>query len=668
MLSKYEKVVHFSKKCAIMIIVIATILSVSPHGFGCSFLAHADEGVTVVPPSVTVIGTTIKNSKDFFELGLEVDPGSFSFSTTGIVLGYDKSVITPVSWDEDGTEVTMGETSDWQHVAAIPAVAPTTIGGKHALSYAVQSSEETQEENSENPSGASEKSPAYLYLSSEATLPISSFSAESTGEGEDITNTLRTITVRFKYVGETDEDKALNKAKVVSGFENNTVVWLADDEVSALSPAGQVWVYDTGADAPLDLENATPADETNFYYTFDNDSSIGLKFGTCVTAAPKFKLVTDGDTANSGGSDPSKFAALVFFDWDESTLLGSVVVDGSASSDEINEQISTFTTTLLPPGFTLPTSADVDLEAGETLEGKLHDVTEYNTSYPLTSKKGYTFGKWIDFESEAYTIYGKNADISDVGKTEVIATPADPDYSNMSGGKVLKAAYISNALMDSVTTDALRRYTISNDDDPNDGQYDPNDGYFGRFGTSTSYAVRAKITRVNSDGTPVPRARETAVKAEFKVGTSSIYSLVKLENIDEQIVEIAAPDGATSATLAVVDIGGVSNWISAPARTSNLAVSKDVYYLEGNVVYMNDYAIENPTGNKAPTAPFFNAAGLTTTTVAGGSGSAANLRKRAILNIATEQAKKLEATGKKYLTHTEMQNAITYGDYTHIGE
>lgn len=651
MLSKYEKVVHFSKKCAIMIMVIATILSVSPHGFGCSFLAHADEGVTVVPPSVTVIGTTIKNSKDFFELGLEVDPGSFSFSTTGIVLGYDKSVITPVSWDEDGTEVTMGETSDWQHVAAIPAVAPTTIGGKHALSYAVQSSEETQEENSENPSGASEKSPAYLYLSSEATLPISSFSAESTGEGEDITNTLRTITVRFKYVGETDEDKALNKAKVVSGFENNTVVWLADDEVSALSPAGQVWVYDTGADAPLDLENATPADETNFYYTFDNDSSIGLKFGTCVTAAPKFKLVTDGDTANSGGSDPSKFAALVFFDWDESTLLGSVVVDGSASSDEINEQISTFTTTLLPPGFTLPTSADVDLEAGETLEGKLHDVTEYNTSYPLTSKNGYTFGKWIDFESEAFTIYGSHPLASNAGSTEVIATPADPDYSNMSGGKVLKAAYISNALMDEVKDSSTRTYTVANSNSPDTD-------YYGRYGTSDSFMLKFDMSRLNDDGNVVQRTRETAVRVKYTIGETEIYSLIDAQNIDNQTVEVAAPKNADSVSVVVIDVGGLSDWVTGPAERSKpyevKATKNDEtddlgYIIYGTVNYINEQIAE--AGATTFSSGIYKDAGLTV-------GTATAKRRQAATNIRTAQQSKFEATGIRYLSYDEMDYAV----------
>lgn len=687
---------------------VVTEAPADPEASGTPTAAPSPEATMSTEPSVTVIGSTIKNSKDFFELSLEVNPGLAGFSTTGIVLGYNSNIIVPVSWDEAGTTVTMGETSDWQHVAAIPAVAPTTISGKVALAYkpnaggaeptatpggdvptstpapteepsptptadsgvGIDETEEGEATAAPEPTATPEatmvptpKDPAYLYISSETSLPVDKFA-----EGQ----TLRTITVRFKYVGETDEEKAKHKQEIINGFESQDIVWLAPDDVAAESPAGQVWVYSTGDTDASELEDNgnsgganRAAKETHYYYTYDKDKTAGLKIGKLLSA-PQFKLFENADTANSGGSDPSKFAALVFFDWDEKTLLGSVVVDGSASTEEINEQINAFNTTLLPPGFTLPTASDVDAAAGETLEGKLEAVTEYNPDYPLTSHKGYTFGKWVDFDSDAFTVYGRGVDTANGNLIVDIPTPVDPDFTSISGGKVLKAAYISNALLKQLESNpSLCDYTISNDDNPSDGIYDPNEGYFGRFGVSDNYAVRAKVTRVNNGGSPVHRPRQTAIRAVFSTSGGEIFSLVNLENVDEQIVEVAAPVNATSVSLTVVDIGGYSNWVGTATRSAAFPVENADFVLQGNIMYMNEYpdTVDHTSATfLAPAVPYFTAAGLSLP-VPSNAG-----RRNAIRNIAAEQVKKLAATGKKYLTQAELQAAITYGDYTKAGQ
>lgn len=693
---------------------VVTEAPADPEASGTPTAAPSPEATMSTEPSVTVIGSTIKNSKDFFELSLEVNPGLAGFSTTGIVLGYNSNIIVPVSWDEAGTTVTMGETSDWQHVAAIPAVAPTTISGKVALAYkpnaggaeptatpggdvptstpapteepsptptadsgvGIDETEEGEATAAPEPTATPEatmvptpKDPAYLYISSETSLPVDKFA-----EGQ----TLRTITVRFKYVGETDEEKAKHKQEIINGFESQDIVWLAPDDVAAESPAGQVWVYSTGDVDEDELENTgnsganRAAKETHYYYTYDKDKTAGLKIGKLLSA-PQFKLFENADTANSGGSDPSKFAALVFFDWDEKTLLGSVVVDGSASTEEINEQINAFNTTLLPPGFSLPTASDVNAEAGETLEGKLEAVTTYDANYPLTSHNGYTFGKWVDFDSDAFTVYGNAPDVGNSAPASdvMIPAPEDPDFSSVSGGKVLKAAYVANEKMDILTSATLRRYTISNDEDPSDGIYDPNDGYFARFGTSNNYAVRVKITRENTDGNPVHRPRQTALRAVFYVGSTQINSLTTLENVDEQIAEVAAPVGATRVSFTVIDIGGVSNWVGGSgARSVATVVNNEDFVLQGNVTYLNEFpdTIADLTGRfTAPGTTFFNLAGLNLSTVAG---STANDRVQAIRNIAAGREQKRTATNgqKSYLTQAELQAAITYGDYTKVGQ
>lgn len=605
-------------------VLLATVAALLLTALMPAVVSFADEPQTIVQPSVKIIGSTIKNDNEFFELSMELDSGTVGFEAAGIVLQYDSGVINPVSWDDEGSVVPMSDRTDWQNTVSIPAVAPKELSGKTALAY--QGADNT----------------GYLYLSSEAALPLESL--------DD--NVKRTITIRFRYAGEDEAARLVSKGKIESDFENQAVVKLAPDEIAEASPAGQCFVYYTGVQGE------------DFYYTPDDANTIGLQLTTLLTNAPEFVLENDADSANTGGgSDVSSFAALVFFDWDEKTLLGSVVVDGSAETEEINAQIRAFNATLLPPDFTLPTANDVDIDAGETLEGKLEEITYYNPDYPLTSHKGYTFGKWIEYDSEDFTVYGNAVDAANGNLVAKDDTPADPDFSSIAGGKILKAAYISNKLLDSLTTASLRRYTLSNDEDTTDGIYDPNDGYFGRFGTSQNYAVRAKVTRVNANNNPVYRARKTAVKAVFYIGSTQINSLTLLENVDEQIVEVAAPAGATRAVLTVVDIGGVSDWVSAPTRSAAFSVLSDDFILQGNVVYLNEWHEGRDISGTftPPGATYFTAAGLDITTVAGS--TVANDRVQAIRNIAACREQKLSDTGKKYLTQAELQNAITYGNY-----
>lgn len=602
-------------KIMIFTLLISILMTMIP-----SAVSFAAEG----EPAITVIGSTIKNDKEYFELSLKINSGAVGFSAAGIVLQYKSDVINPVSWDSEGTLVTMTDTSNWQNIASIPAISPKELSGKTALAY--QGSDNT----------------GYLYLSSESALPL----AELTESMQ------RTITIRFRYTGEDDTAKAASKQSVIDGFESGSIVSLAPDEVAANSPAGQSVVYSTGIQ------------DKDYYYTLDAENTAGLKIGELLSEAPQLVLEQDAESANTGGGgDVSKFAALVFFDWDESTLLGSMVVDSAMSVEEIKETINTFTQTLMPP--------EIDMTGWNDETAKA--TTVYNPSYPLTSHNGYTFGKWIEYTSENFTIYGEAVDALAATAMVNIDAPADPDYTKLSSGLVLKAAYIANTIMDSaiLNTPELRWYTISNDEDPNDDGYDPNDGYFGRYGTSANYAVRVKVSRVNNDNNPIYRPRQTALRAVFNIGSTQILSLTKLENVDEQIAEVAAPADADSVSFTVIDIGGVSNWANgSAARSTGFSVSSADYMLQGNVIYMNEYPdtvdLNNPTF-AAPTAQYFKAAGLSTTVVAGATGNAVAYRRQAIRNIAQGRAEKLENEGKKYLTHDELQNAISRGNYNDYG-
>lgn len=666
-------------------------------------------------PKITVLGSTIKKDNDYFELSLKIDSDKVGFSTVGIALEYEANVIYPVSWDSEGTSVTMESTSDWQNVASLPAVAPEELSGKTALAYhkspnggnpdvtatpeasanpdATEGPSEAPEEPTPSPTPADNiqardegdnteatsspevtsdpdatadpdvtadpdatpeatteptapptplptidpenRTTGYLYLSSEAALPIANQLSE---------NAQCTVTVRFRYVGDDKETKALNKERIIRGFENCEVVRLAPDETAAESPAGQSVVYSTGIE------------DKDFYYTQDKDKTNGLKIGKLLKEAPKFVLEKDVESKRKGGgSDPSKFAALVFFDWDESTLLGSMVVDSSMETAEIIESINSFNVTQMPPG--------TDMTGWNDEMAK--KFTVYDTNYPFTSHNGYSFGKWIDFDSEYFTVYGDAVAANNASSMVYDDTPPDPDFSSISGGKVLKAAYIANDLMkpELLPNAGVRKYTISNGEAMQDGSYDPNDGYFGIF-SDTDYAVRVKVTRVNSDINPIYRPRETAIRAVFKVGSTQISSLATLKNIDEQIVEIAAPSGAESVSFTVIDIGGVDNWASvSAARSDGFVVNSSDYVLVGRVIYFNEYpdSVDLNSSFTAPSKNEFEEMGITLPA------ATASGRRNAVKAIARERDKKLTDTGKKYLTLQELKNAVERGDYTNNG-
>lgn len=582
-------------------IIISLIFSVIPL-----FGAYAEE----TEPTIEIIGSTIKRDNKFFELGMEITAGSEGFFSAGIALEYDSSVITPVAWD--GEDINMSDRTDWQNVAALPAISPKGISGRTALAY-------------------QKDGKGYLSLTGEAPLPVKTLADK------------RVITVRFKYEGGDDTARAVNKQRVIDGFAEGKIVSLSDDIISADSPVGQMVLYRAGGDA-----------ETEYYYT-SVETTQGIMTEKKLSAPPVFKLKENEDSADSGGSDASKFAALVFFDWDESTLLGSMVVDSAMPEEEIKETINTYTQTLMPP--------DADMSNWSDTAAKAY--TTYDTKYPLASHDGYSFGKWIDFNSEDFTVYGEAVKATDAGVMETIPTPEDPDFNNLSGGLILKAAYVSNTKMDSLTTAVKREYTISNDSAPEKG-------YYGRYGTSNNYSLKFKVTRENTDKQPVQRTRTTALRVIYNItGDTQIYSLVSMENLDEQIVEIAAPANAESVDVSVIDIGGTADWATGSAdRSTKFPVNSKQsgddygYIIYGTVNYINQQVAEENITTLG--ADIFNSAGLNVSAgnVFGATSSGVIvLRRQAVTNIRTGQQQKITAEGITYLSPKEMQNAITYGDY-----
>lgn len=696
------------RKILSFLLVLTCLLGVMP----CVSMAEDD-----IEPSFKVIGSTIEGDDSYFELTMQITPGKRGFFSAGMVLEYDKSVMRPASWGENAVLLPMRGCTDWHNVASLPVVCPTDISGKTVFAYEEAAMEEptatpsteatavpettdapdvTAEPTAtpdivarrtkksrnadDNPETTPEASPSaapevsvspdatpnaseepavsptpavsdgrsgYLYISSESALPV-----------KELPNEGRVLTVRFKYAGETKEEMAASKQRIIEKFVNandinkpksDMIVSMAPLDIAKASPAGHMLFCAAGDDK-----------ETEYYYdgAGKNDD---VEHHIFIQTQPEFVLEQDVQSANTGGggADPANFAALVFFDWDESTLLGSLVVNGAALQEDIIAQTNEFAKGLMAPIDELGNKPEMGAAWAET-DAKnctvYSDATEADGSltFPLSSHKGYTFGKWIEFDSEDFTIYGDAISPSGLGTIETIETPSDPDYSDISSGLVLKAAYTSNITIDFNTmkdTFSLGYYTLSQ-------STDPNDGYFARFGTSANYSVKVKVSRKNESNEYIPRTRETALKVSYIVGSTSIVALSKIANVDEQIVEVVVPADATSVNLEVIDIGGVTAWASDSVGRMPAFVMESKDYVElGNVNYMNERAAT--PGASAPAASYFTAAGLTLP------GTTAAIRRTAFQSIVDGQTAKANDLGedKKYLSKTEMQNCITYGNY-----
>lgn len=696
--SVYEGMVAFvqdikhTKKLVSVIIALAIVMtSLIPS---IAVLADDPAGGVGSQPKIKIIGSTIKNSDDFFELSVEIDPRIVGFSSLAAVLQYRTDIIVPVAWDEGGTEVPLTG-NNWQNIAAVPAVAPAEISGKTALTYKEPgSSTDPGTEPSANPGTEPSAEPvvnpsaepttksassniAYLYLSSEAPLPepvdttIDTTNNAAPDAGK-LNGVVRTITVRFKYVGTGEDEDAVKAAKaaskqyVIDNFAagNKDVVSLAPDAVAASSPAGQCIVYS--------------ADETvkEFYYTPDNSATIGLKIGTLMTAAPTFELKQDEDTANSGGggADPANFIPVVYYDWDGTTLLGASVVDASNTS-AIESLTFTYASTLVPPG------AGFDLNNWDDTKAAALDV--YNTAYPLTSHDGYTFGKWIDFNSKdgEYTVYGKVVNVTSAGSLITIPCPSDPEYLtnssyDMSKGLILKAAYISNVGLDELTTAVMREYDVSYDTSPDSDCFE-------RFGTTQNYSVTVSISRMKN-GKGVHRTCATALRVAYVVNGVTMNSLVSLEDKDEQTVEVAVPNTSNSVSFSVIDTGGVSNWIGGTAARGAASVTAQPNANnEGFVILGTTHSINRQVATElAPTASlgaayFTNFIDISDASKVAGCAPGANAsarRKQATQNIREGQHAKAVAAGDsdpgsyKYLSYQEMCDAVLHGNYNYTAE
>lgn len=247
-----------------------------------------------------------------------------------------------------------------------------------------------------------------------------------------------------------------------------------------------------------------------------------------------------------GGSDPdpSDFASIVFYDWDEATVLGSIVVaKGVDATDEVNKFVQTQMS---------PNSRDY---TGN--EGDPYFVDD--AAFPMTYKKGYSFeGCWLPYESDVPTVYGTRVDAANAGTVTKPERPKDSeiDFRNVTENLIVKAAYNENSELN--TTNATnRRYTAEAIS-------------YTRFATTQNYGITVQIKRENANGEGVPRIVNPALRITLATTAGNIMMMIPLDSTDVTTAQVVANGAVSRVTWAVIETYNNNNWVGAGGRTANI--------------------------------------------------------------------------------------------------
>lgn len=511
-------------------------------------------------PSVRVVSTLVDGGK-YLEVGLNIDSKEGGkFQSAGVLLKYDPGMLTPVQWDEAATEIEVPESSEaaraWSEAVILPAKGADELNGKIAAAAK---------------SGGS----GFLYLSAESARARETFIQPlptETGNTERLP-VLPDKTTQGFPVSAVAKAEAPTRQAVVARFKVNekppvqnggeTSEGEAQPQLYSLEElAAALDIVDPAADETVTLSFPL-ADKSGLTYIADNAAPDTA--GLDSQASLKFVWVQEGVTVNSGtGGNAEDFASIVFYDWDETTILGSIVVP----KGDATEQVKEFTKSLMSPE-----SRDYSIMSDAEDTAKPYFVDD--TNYPMTYKKGYSFLTWMPMDSDEPTSYGERvasdsggtmATESGVGAKKKLIKPTDTiDFTNIVDSLILKAAYTTNEDCVVGPGQANRYYEI-------------NPIEFSRYGTTNNFTIKFEIKRNN-----VPRMSDPILRIKMRNGSTTLLSTYQLSGSDVEYMEIVPfttnTGGIDRITYSVVDGYGLSNMNAASARTA-----EGTTYLErGNV-------------------------------------------------------------------------------------
>lgn len=374
---------------------------------------YADSGTAA--PQVTVVGKRIIGDDKYFEISLEVDGDYEDYSSVGVVLQYDPSLIVPTTWDDEAVPVDMSQSTSWATRRALPTLGKDTWTTHTALTYIAE----------ETDGGGNKKNVGYLYLGAEypGKLPNSASDPNATPDPNATaaptaapTPTAEptptpdpnatpdpdpyvnpVVVARFMYVGADETAQKASKDSITNqwtagnwdaDWTKNKILTIAPDKISDASPAQFGFaIYN--------------ADFTMKGFQFDYTTTV-LETAEQAKTTDIQIVLGEGKSAKAGGLSLNDIYVTLFYDWDDS-LLGSFTCGvGVDSSADINEYVKTkFIHPELQGNTNYTSTARVDNYRGEypsagpnstnpTVPGGTGAVTD-GEDYPLTNKLEYCF-------------------------------------------------------------------------------------------------------------------------------------------------------------------------------------------------------------------------------------------------------------------------------------
>lgn len=553
---------------------------------------YADSGTAA--PQVTVVGKRIIGDDKYFEISLEVDGDYEDYSSVGVVLQYDPSLIVPTTWDDEAVPVDMSQSTSWATRRALPTLGKDTWTTHTALTYITE----------ETDGGGNKKNVGYLYLGAEypGKLPNSASDPNATPDPNATASPTvaptptaeptptpdpnatpdpdpyvnPVVVARFMYVGADETAQKASKDSITNqwtagnwdaDWTKNKILTIAPDKISDASPAQFGFAYYN-------------ADFTMKGFQFDYTTTV-LETAEQAQTTDIQIVLGEGKSAKAGGLSLNDIYVTLFYDWDDS-LLGSFTCGvGVDSSADINEYVKTkFIHPELQNNTNYSSNARVDNYRGEYPcngpgSGAVFDDTnaEPGSSYPLTNKLEYCFagrdfntddsgnalpfvGGWTKVApatmEDTWTALSKTdnfAQTVDTDGDEIADTDTDGDLIDANGDKIDMVSYnfadVKSDDLDGGVLYVKSVYTPGEKlDIPNSLYTRYGDAVYDVLGditeSDTMFSIALQYRRVNDSGNGVTRARKPQMRMDItqKGASGSTSMSVDSVNSDKMDIEL----------------------------------------------------------------------------------------------------------------------------------
>ena len=589
---------------------------------------YADSGTAA--PQVTVVGKRIIGDDKYFEISLEVDGDYEDYSSVGVVLQYDPSLIVPTTWDDEAVPVDMSQSTSWATRRALPTLGKDTWTTHTALTYITE----------ETDSGGNKKNVGYLYLGAEypGKLPNSASDPNATPDPNATASPTvaptptaeptptpdpnatpdpdpyvnPVVVARFMYVGADETAQKASKDSITNqwtagnwdaDWTKNKILTIAPDKISDASPAQFGFAYYN-------------ADFTMKGFQFDYTTTV-LETAEQAQTTDIQIVLGEGKSAKAGGLSLNDIYVTLFYDWDDS-LLGSFTCGvGVDSSADINEYVKTkFIHPELQNNTNYSSNARVDNYRGEYPcngpgSGAVFDDTnaEPGSSYPLTNKLEYCFagrdfntddggnalpfvGGWTLVTADTLTdtwtaldnstTFAQTVDIDGDGAAD---TDTDGNYLDVNGDKIDMVSYNfadvqssdldGGVLMVKVVYKPGEKLNL-NASGLKDPYYTVTD-YLKYESTGTVsatagiYPITFQYKRINSSGNGVTRLREAKVRTDItQTGASTSFAMsVDVESAEVFDVYLTPSKSVSQISYNLVDTYGKNIIDGSQASATN---------------------------------------------------------------------------------------------------